>query len=205
MDDEKNVESVCKLNGIYNINATVNYMSDVCIGKNTECDYNDDKITNKYQQQLCEVFYIEDETQFIKQTDALYDTIENYDNCFMDYLILNILSENKFKEKKEITVKLSNTKDLKQILGESHVSNSLYFYLMCSSLKTLNINSDDVFNVYDYILNEEFKKLVFGLLFSFQCFQYIHALLVLWVNAKENEYETILNSLSSSFNDMFIS
>jgi hypothetical protein len=213
-------EHMIEINKIYNFNTRVDYLEQY---NNTHGNIHGNNIELErtlYQKQLSDVLMIERDEQFIEKVDVVYDIITNYDSTFMDYLLICVLSNNKynFKHKDEngksfTCVIDSDTKELDNVLRHSVVSNSLYFYFMCSSLNTIFINNNENFNVYNYIKNTEFRKLVFGMLFSFQCFQYLHIILKLYINIKSNnlnicilnepENAIILNNLSTFFNNMW--
>jgi len=149
----------------------------------------------KYQNDITEVLAETDENNFSLKCDIIYEFINEHNEEFMSDLLERTLTINRNK-----------------IIPP--VSNSMYFYLCCSSLSSLKIDSTKDFNANEYINNPEYRKMIFGFLFSHNCFYYLHQIIQMYINS--DNYITYITSetnnvnihntyikLSESFNSMF--
>lgn len=140
------------LHNIYDLSASINYL-----------EHEDDD--DRYNIQLGKVFKYEpsiekdepfDANLFTKKCDELYDCINTYDKHFMTELLKRLLS--------------NNYKDMNEL------SNSIRFYFISLNLGIVQSDPTQNFNPMLFLENDEFRKLMFGFLFSYDCFFHTHRL-----------------------------
>lgn len=117
---------------------------------------------------------------FTEKCDAIYDVINNNHIEIMDHLLNSVLSND--------------------------LSNNMYFYICCNSIKSLTISTTRNFNVFEYLDNNDYRKMIFGFLFNYECFQYLHSLLNCYLKHQHIDViqtRQLEGDLSSSFIKLF--
>lgn len=156
----------------------------------TDVDYlainNKDKSLLYYQNSIKKILYLNNNNnnnEFMNKCDLVYEFINIQDKDFMNqflYLVLN-MNDNSTK-----------------------LSNNMYFYMCVSSVVKVDTTKD--FNINEYINNDKFRKLVFGFLFNYDCFQYLHTILIWYFTCNAHNIDDIcekINTLSKQFVDIF--
>lgn len=181
------------LKQLYDYNAIVDYLT---IKKGTIINNKNDVIDEiqNYQQQLSRALKMELTTItnnpecIVKKCDEIYDCININDKHFMDSLLRRVL----------IT-------ETDGDINTCFLSNNMFFYMATSGLKTLRINTAHDFNALDHLDNDEYRRMVFSFLFSFNCFHFFHAVLNKYSNAgtKVQKDDEILGDLSIAIASLF--
>lgn len=142
------------LYNVYNLESNVSYLEE------KEHANMDDEL---YNEELEKVFKYETkdnvktfDSVFLEKCDDLYECINTYDTNFMSELLRRLLTNNN-KNKDEL-------------------SNSIRFYFICTNIGIVENDISKDFNPTLFLDNEAFRKLMFGFLFSYDCFYYTHRL-----------------------------
>lgn len=161
------------MNTLYDVTQTVDYKTKFV---------NDDENLALYQEQIQSVFFYHSSLVpfsdvFKDKCDALYEFLNRENREFMDVLLEGVLDKS--------------------------LSDSLYFYICCTTIKTLVIDNTVAFDVFKHLSNEDYRKLVFGYLFSFDCFQSFHVVLKKYFNTGAVKLDLDIKTLSSDLLKMF--